>query len=527
MHPMQQMLVVLFALCVGCLVFLGAGHTTSTAVDGLTSMSDMSQLDNGDDGGIMQRQARGSGKIVLVTADTRDFATPTNSSHLRAATVYTFMYKMQHPETEFVFYKPKLIDGNRATSTLDFCRGHEQKGARHVVAEASSMNGPDQTRRNGSKGLPGPDGCVLGDLSWAQVPALQHAHRTYPDADYVVWHDGDAVINPDYFNVSLHAYLQSIMPLQDGPPARPIMLNLEQGNWWCSQTKATGAPCFNVGTIVLHGHGDARVREWLQAWWKTSTEATDTEPSNINQRNDFMGNPKGLTLTVIRPEFAKLIQNAPPGVERAGFRDAQLANKNNGFKGLWRFEGSPLSKGKPKGAGMSVKDACVLLERFLPSRVNGKDWLGTTTELDTCNLNVKCHCRHQAADDTTTCTEQPEDTVKALFQHCVHNLRPMPPACLVGMPNFGCFMYHFYSNREYKQYWGGRLSHFAYKFAIAASTCNGQSPLPGTNELCGTFQKLFNLSDNTLQHENETLYSLASTIEGIISVDLPWPDWVA
>jgi hypothetical protein len=177
-------------------------------------------------------------------------------SHLGSTAAYTFLYTMRHPEHRMVFYRPTLVDGNVATSTLEDCGGRAQ-GVRGAHAFGHSHLA---AARGPAVGLAGPDGCVLGAVSWAQVPALQAAHASFPNADYIVWHDGDAVVSPDYFDQSLHAYLSLIMPLNGRSPEKPIMLNLEQGNWWCSQTLKANASCFNVGLVVLHGHADPRVK---------------------------------------------------------------------------------------------------------------------------------------------------------------------------------------------------------------------------------------------------------------------------
>lgn len=435
-----------------------------------------------------------------------------------------YLYTLLHPEHRLVFYKPQLVNGNLATSTLESCNGAVQH-VRHIEAFAKTETGqkPKQKLR---EGLPGPDGCVLGPTSWAQVPALQAAHAQYPDADYIVWHDGDAIINPDYFDQSLHKYLQSLMPLDVDQPSQPIMLNLEQGNWWCSQTIQADAPCFNVGTIVIHGHRDPRVTEWLDAWWNTAVEAQDTPPANIKQRESFMGNSKGLMMTVTRARFEPWIMRAPPGFEDPKAKTAELATQSNGYRGLWRFEGHPYPEPKEKGEKLPLKLVCPLLSEFLPSTADTRSWTGTTEKWTLCQQVKQCRCAPASRGAEACGNDLKSENMTALLIACVQGLRPVPAVCLTGMPNFNCFMHHFYSSGRYKKYWSDRLSTLVHKHTQHAFTCDGMSPLSYTKEGCLLYRSLFDPVDGNRMSVNETLHSLAVQIEPVITFDLPHPDWV-
>jgi hypothetical protein len=460
-----------------------------------------------------------------VTSDTRSMVT--DHSHLRAASVYAFLYTVRHPEHRLVFYKPQMVSSERATSGLADCDGAVQR-ERHIESFGGKAEKKQHTRR---EGLAGPEGCVLGQSSWAQVPALQAAHAQYPDADYIVWHDGDAVINPEYFDQSFHQFLRSVMPLDDGPPPQPIMLNLEQGNWWCTQTMQAGGRCFNVGTIVMHGHRDARVAAWLDAWWHTSIEPQDSPPSDIMQRRSFMGNSKGLMMAVNDPRFAPLVMNAPPGVEEPRYKSAQLAGKENGFHGLWRWEGVPYNAPKEKGTAISETLACDLVAKFLPAQSTPLQWTGTRQMWTACEWLQQCQCASVISVPRTVECEAarspPSSALATLHRDCVRAIRPMPAVCMSGMPSLNCFMHHFYSSGMYKKWWSEKLSTLVHAHAAHAVTCDGLSPLTGTTASCQLYRSLFDPVDGNRLSQSETLHALATQIETVITSDLPLPPWAA
>jgi len=240
-----------------------------------------------------------------------------------------------------------------------------------------------------------------------------------------------------------------------------------------------------------------------------------------------MGNSKGLTMAANREPYRSWVMRAPPGVEDPISRTAELAKVGNAFSGLWRVEGPPYNQAKVKGTNMPGEAACRLLQEFFRSSVGSESWIGTRELQAKCEERVSqelCGIKNRRSDKE----------FDALLQSCVRWLRPVPAMCLVGMPNFGCFMMHFYSNPEYKRWWSDRLATLVTDHVAHAAVCDGNSPLAGTKQSCELFRSVFdpppltalgaqdNLSNTST---DRVIGSLASQIERTVTVNLQNPDW--
>lgn len=206
---------------------------------------------------------------------------------------------------------------------------------------------------------------------------------------------------------------------------------------------------------------------------------------------------------------------APPGIEDPATRTAVLATEKNGFNGLWRFEGPPYNEAKPKGTNMASNYACDLLHHFFPITKSDASWIGSS--------QLWAECAARATQQHCGVSHQDDKVSDTLLQSCIRWLRPIPAACLVGMPNFGCLMMHFYSNPTYKRWWSDQLTVLIKEHVAHASVCDGKSPLAGTRETCELFRSVFDPVQ--FNSSDAVIAALASQIERTVTVELPIPDW--
>jgi hypothetical protein len=196
-----------------------------------------------------------------------------------------YFYCARHPKVSYAYYEVKQVDygiGSDAGKSLP---------------EDCGQIGEDAP----SVGIEGPSGCLLKAFTWAkvctlllihasyylsdhlsvlQVKALRDAIKRFPQKDYIVMIDTDAVISPNYFNRSIidavqHAERVAEAETKRRDPSlnqrRPIILNRDSADtWWCKTNKGFGFNCINSGTIIVKPSPDAY--KFVDSWWNSSLD---------------------------------------------------------------------------------------------------------------------------------------------------------------------------------------------------------------------------------------------------------------
>ena len=114
-------------------------------------------------------------KVVFLHADNRALS---GHLYLSLVTMVTHMYAASHAGHHYVF-----LDYEPATWQMT-----------PPSVRASWPQGCDATLEGAVKG---PKGCILNAV-WAKVKALLIAYDRFPSAEYIVFLDSDATINPHF-----------------------------------------------------------------------------------------------------------------------------------------------------------------------------------------------------------------------------------------------------------------------------------------------------------------------------------------
>lgn len=99
------------------------------------------------------------------------------------------------------------------------------------------------------------DNIELAD-PWCKVLAMIQSTLDHPDIKAFIYMDSDAVIDHQFFNVSLNGMLETVRTKLDWDVIeKPILFNQDGPCWWCSLVAKVGYNiCLNAGTVVWLRH---------------------------------------------------------------------------------------------------------------------------------------------------------------------------------------------------------------------------------------------------------------------------------
>ena len=126
------------------------------------------------------------------------------------------------------------------------------------------------------------EACHHGDeplaSAWCKVRAMLNIHEDFPDIDFFIYLDSDAVIDKRFASFSLNQMLEVMQhELSWNPEEKPIIFNQDGPCWWCTFIIKIGYKmCLNAGTVAWYRHPTSL--KILQEWWDASMDSYETNP---------------------------------------------------------------------------------------------------------------------------------------------------------------------------------------------------------------------------------------------------------
>ena len=111
--------------------------------------------------------------------------------------------------------------------------------------------------------------------AWCKLIAMMKAQTLFPEADYFLYLDTDAVVDMQFYNQSLNHLFYNMThqwQLNWTIDEKPFTLNMEGPSYWCKRTnEAKFKNCINTGT-VLWKRSDLSTRI-LRKWWQSADDS--------------------------------------------------------------------------------------------------------------------------------------------------------------------------------------------------------------------------------------------------------------
>lgn len=127
------------------------------------------------------------------------------------------------------------------------------------------------------------EGCHYADeplaTPWCKVKAMLSAMQDYPDVQFFLYMDSDAVIDKDFAHQPLQQLMGTMQQrLEWDVENKPIVFNQDGPCWWCRLIKSKGyTMCLNAGTVAWYRHPLSE--KVLRDWWVSSMDSyTDNNP---------------------------------------------------------------------------------------------------------------------------------------------------------------------------------------------------------------------------------------------------------
>ena len=128
--------------------------------------------------------------------------------------------------------------------------------------------------------------------AWCKVPALLQAQKDFPNAQYFVYMDTDAVIDISFFhdqslNNLLHNMTTSWNISNWDIDEKPFVFSQEGVSDWCRAAASKGnyPHCLNTGTMLWKRSDKSTAV--LERWWESADDPYDVDnPMNIKFRTD-------------------------------------------------------------------------------------------------------------------------------------------------------------------------------------------------------------------------------------------------
>jgi hypothetical protein len=111
--------------------------------------------------------------------------------------------------------------------------------------------------------------------AWCKIRAMQEVQNMFPDVEYFLYLDTDAVVDPKFFDEPLNNLLYNMTTqwsLNWDIDEKPFTLNMEGPSYWCRRVSdANFTNCINTGTVLWKRSPYSS--KILQQWWQSADDS--------------------------------------------------------------------------------------------------------------------------------------------------------------------------------------------------------------------------------------------------------------
>jgi hypothetical protein len=111
--------------------------------------------------------------------------------------------------------------------------------------------------------------------AWCKIRAMQEVQNMFPKADYFLYLDTDAVVDPKFFDEPLNNLLYNMTTqwsLNWDIDKKPFTLNMEGPSYWCRRVSdANFTNCINTGTVLWKRSPYSS--SILEQWWQSADDS--------------------------------------------------------------------------------------------------------------------------------------------------------------------------------------------------------------------------------------------------------------
>jgi hypothetical protein len=128
------------------------------------------------------------------------------------------------------------------------------------------------------------DGTVNLAHPWCKVKTMLRAQDDFPDVDYFLYLDTDAIVSFQFADLPLDALVANLtQKLNWNVLEKPVVFNQDGACWWCKKvlknTTYTKA-CLNTGTVAWYRSD--RAKQVLQKWWESAMDSYSDKSEGKN-----------------------------------------------------------------------------------------------------------------------------------------------------------------------------------------------------------------------------------------------------
>lgn len=111
--------------------------------------------------------------------------------------------------------------------------------------------------------------------AWCKIRAMQDVQNLFPKAEYFLYLDTDAVVDPKFFDEPLNNLLYNMTnkwSLDWDIDQKPFTLNMEGPSYWCRRVREGNfTNCINTGTVLWKRSPYSS--KILEQWWQSADDS--------------------------------------------------------------------------------------------------------------------------------------------------------------------------------------------------------------------------------------------------------------